>query len=550
MKSFSYKALLLLMLPLFAVFTSCDEEEVTVKSVEIMEAPGISIYMSMQDTLHLVYTPTVYDNVPFVVWESDDESIATVGLVTGIVTPQSEGQTTIRVTVDKRLTATCLVTVKAINAENITLDTHQWLADVDEQLQLNANIYPAIATSSSLLWQSSNDEVATVDDKGVVTAVGTGDCVIKVTNQKNEVEDSCVVKVNPIRMKSLELSLAEVERYIGEDFSLTASFAPLNSADTTILWASSDSTIAQVADSGLIKCIGVGECDIIICNSDSSLTASCHVTVKPILMESLIFTSDKVSVERLHSTQVGFVITPDNTTFQDLIWTSSDEEVATIDSHGVVTGHKLGQCVIEANNQERDKHAYCILTVTPLVAKTVIMSRSSYDLLQSNGGTLKLEAFLKIDTIKDVIDDNTTIWTSSDPNIATVDEDGLVTGKNEGTAMVYAASGHGIDSCAITVKSIQDLVTCTISTKAKDETSFTGTALFMNKSAETISINSYQVLDAEDNVILEKALASPFSMAPSRAYTISLAGSNEQLEGMHIVLHCTCKGEELIIDKK
>ncbi|MEA4898959.1 MAG: CapA family protein [Christensenellaceae bacterium] len=134
-------------------------------------------------------------------WSSDDPSIAEVD-ENGLVTAVGEGATYVRVGVkgkDKALGARCRVTVKAVRVKKLTLNPTALTLDPDVPAErskiIAAAIAPGNATYPQVTWESSDETVATVDDKGVVTAKGAGLAVITAAADNKRVSARCTVRV-------------------------------------------------------------------------------------------------------------------------------------------------------------------------------------------------------------------------------------------------------------------------------------------------------------------------------------------------------------------
>nr|WP_284445123.1 Ig-like domain-containing protein [Pedobacter sp. B4-66] len=132
------------------------------------------------------------------IWSSADPQVASVieGRVLGI----KEGTTTIRVTtVDGQKTATCQVTVKPAQVQQIVLSSSILSLVLEHEHVLRATVLPEHAKDKSLKWNSSNISVATVDQRGQVIAKGKGRAIISAISVNNpRVQAICeVVVMNP-----------------------------------------------------------------------------------------------------------------------------------------------------------------------------------------------------------------------------------------------------------------------------------------------------------------------------------------------------------------
>ena len=152
-----------------------------------------------------------------VTWSSNAPSVATVSS-SGNVTAVAPGTATITVTTeDGNKTATCAVTVAAatVSVTGVTLNKTSLSLTVGGTVILNATITPSEATNKNVTWSSDNEEVATVDENGLVTAVGVGTATITATvNDGSGLSASCVVQV---------LSAVGIEQVTENDIKVDAS---------------------------------------------------------------------------------------------------------------------------------------------------------------------------------------------------------------------------------------------------------------------------------------------------------------------------------------
>ena len=144
--------------------------------------------------LDAVFTPTDATNQNST-WSSDNEGVATVDTNTGVVTGVSAGNAVITATSeDGNFTATCNITVSDENfsVESISLDYKTREVDNNATQTLNATILPSNATNKKIIWESSDENVATVAD-GVVTYVANGTASISATTEDGSFSDTCVI---------------------------------------------------------------------------------------------------------------------------------------------------------------------------------------------------------------------------------------------------------------------------------------------------------------------------------------------------------------------
>lgn len=132
-----------------------------------------------------------------VTWSSSDTTVATV-TSTGSVKAVKNGTAVITAKTENGLTAQCTVTVSTPISSFSIKPAKTKTLDVDGKFTITAKIYPEAATDRTLLYSSSNEDVAIVDENGTVTAVSAGSAKITVTAKSNPAKTrSVTVKVRP-----------------------------------------------------------------------------------------------------------------------------------------------------------------------------------------------------------------------------------------------------------------------------------------------------------------------------------------------------------------
>lgn len=138
----------------------------------------------------LSVTPTPVGAFKTVTWESENESIATVD-TNGKVTAVAEGVTNIIATstVDPTISARCAVTVTLpVDVSGVTIFPQDGSATLGKKVAFSAVVTPGNATDQSLTWSSSDNEIAIVDDRGVVSTLAEGVVTITATSNSNQAQ--------------------------------------------------------------------------------------------------------------------------------------------------------------------------------------------------------------------------------------------------------------------------------------------------------------------------------------------------------------------------
>lgn len=243
------------------------------------------------------------------------------------------------------------------------------------------------ASKLNLTWSSSNEEVATVDETGLVTAVGAGEADITVSVADANISSTTHIKVVilPTGVEAPETLSLELNGEATK--ALGAKMTPEDATDVKLAYLSSDESVATVDESGNVTAVGVGECTItttIVADTtataedagvDSEMLvvpenakAETKVTVGKAI-ESITLDSNEgvLTVGNTHTIKA--TVFPEDATDKAVTWKSSDESIATVDAEGNVTAKDTGNVTIMAVNSDGDVSADYALTVNKAAAK-------------------------------------------------------------------------------------------------------------------------------------------------------------------------------------
>ena len=225
---------------------------------------------------------------------------------------------------------------------------------------------------------------------------------------------------------------------------LMAAINPANADDPSVTWTSSNNNVCRVSNTGRVTYVGPGTATI-TCRSDSnqSVFASCNFVVKQ-YVENISVSGSVASIVAGDTEQLSSVVSPSNATNKSLSWSSSDSNVASVDGNGKVTGYSNGMVTITATARDGSgvTGSYNLQVieepaVPPIVPVTsIFLSSSNLVLYTKDGYTQPFEyTVLPADA-----DDLTVIWTSSNPNIITINNSGMASLNGPGTALVTGRS--------------------------------------------------------------------------------------------------------------
>ncbi len=241
------------------------------------------------------------------------------------------------------------------------------------------------------------------------------------------------------------LNRTELTLNKGQSAKLLVTIEPNDFTDAT-KWKTSDSAVATIADDGTVKAVGVGTATVSFIAGNTK--ASCTVTVlQPVTR--LSFTKSSISLDGGDTVQLDVNISPEDAANKDIVFSSSDESVATVDQAGLVTALKKGTATITVAAQDGSGcKATCRITVltNATVCKTVeeLQSKHNYD---PNSSELWVYTQLGAKKLSITFSEETSVEEGSD-YIYIYDNNGNELGKYTGTEL----AGKTIEVTGDTVK--------------------------------------------------------------------------------------------------
>lgn len=209
--------------------------------------------------------------------------------------------------------------------------------------QLAATVWP-ITGAEQMIWTSSNPDVVSVEND-TVTALRPGCATITLQVGANTASLEVTAYAYPS-----EFNLSENDAYAvtGIPFSLSVEEVVPEGAEIEITWSTSDSRIVEVDQSGTVTPKRIGSATV-HATSQNGVVRDCTVTVcYPV--DSVTFATSNYAINTQEEVQVAASVQTDDCTYQNrlVIFSSSDELVATVNRNGIVTGHNKGTAEITA----------------------------------------------------------------------------------------------------------------------------------------------------------------------------------------------------------
>ncbi len=181
------------------------------------------------------------------------------------------------------------------------------------------------------------------------------------------------VKVSGVKLDKNTLTLAP-----GENAQLYATITPTDAANKKVTWVSENNAVATVAE-GLVTGVSAGSTIVRVTTEDGGYTAECVVTVGKKEVPATGISLDKTSVELEKGKAIVLraTVTPANATNKRVIWISSDEDVISVDTTGIVEGLEEGEADVIAVTSDGKHEARCSVTVYDPATKPEVIAKDS-----------------------------------------------------------------------------------------------------------------------------------------------------------------------------
>lgn len=435
---------------------SCEkkEQEVPVTSVSIIQATAEMIIGETVQLSATVQPSNATDNT--ITWTSSKQTVATVS--NGKVTAVAEGFSTITASCGGK-SATCLVTVSKgyVAVSSVALNKTEIVLEKDKTETLIATVNPSDATDQTVTWSSSASSVASVDNRGKVTAVAGGNAVI--TAKAGDKQATCTVTVI-VPVESISLDRESVTLEEEATTTLVATVKPDDATDKSVSWSSSNNEVATVEENGKVIAIKEGEATITAKAGEKTVTCKVIVQKKFIAVTSVTLNKVELALEKGQSEVLVATVKPDNATNKSVYWTSSNEEIASVDQSGIVVAKNGGGATITATSG--DCKATCSLSVTVPV-QSITLNKETLEL--EVGGTETLFAAVYPNDATD----KTISWSSQNESVASVDQNGKVLGVSQGSSIIIAAHDNIKVNCVVTVVHYDSNIIRFVDAKVKEK---------------------------------------------------------------------------------
>ena len=417
------------------LFTLCTKLPEIVRVTGIfLNTPLLSMEAGDEYDLVATISPGTADNKT-VIWTTSDLSV--VSVLDGKVSANSAGSAQITaISDDGGFKAICDVTVSS-RLENLFLDKTDLTMTEGSEMSLRVSYNPDNISDKTVLWSSSDDNVATVDNLGHIVACNAGSAVITVKSCRFENITACckvsvLKKEYPATGVFLDKSILRLNK--GEEYVLKATVLPENATNKNVIWVSENPSVASVDDSGCVKGNSDGETVITARTIDGDKRAVCKVCVETAIT-GITVSPSAVSLCKGEKKRLVASVEPVDASVKTVVWVSENDLVATVDEEGEVTAVSGGTSVITVKTSDGNFSATCKVTVN-VPATGIFLNQSKLTLVEGESVMLFAAVMPSDASCRKVI------WNTSNSNVASV-SNGEVLAIAKGTTIITAKTEDG-----------------------------------------------------------------------------------------------------------
>lgn len=385
-----------------------------------------------------------------ITYTSSNQSVATVS-ATGLVTAIAVGSSTITAT-SEGISGTATVDVTLIPVSTVLVTVTQSALQIGQTSQATAvtkDVNGVTLVGRTVTWASSDPNVVTVSNTGLISAIAAGNANVTATSEG--VSTSVPIVVTLIPVASVSVAIDKPLIYIGYTAQVTSTTRDAGNnvlAGRLTTWTSSDQSVATVSPAGVVTGIAKGSATITGTSEGVTGTTTVTVDLAPVQFVTVSMNTTQLLVGDVAQATVATADANNRPlTGRVITYSSSNTGVATVSSTGAVTAVGAGSANIIATSEGITGQITVVVNLQPVASITVSLGNASAIPV---GGTLQAQATLR-DSRNNILTGRLVLWTAGDPNIISIDNNGLVTGLTAGTTTVQASSEGKSGQVSITV---------------------------------------------------------------------------------------------------
>lgn len=427
----------LLMLAMVFTFIGCGDESEKL-SIKV-ENSTITLSINEEKTIKATIEPSDAKDTK-INFKSDNTSVATVS-DSGVVRAIKKGTTTITVSsnFDSKVKTLVTIIVKGEDVLPTSVEIRgEGQVEVGREITLTTVVLPDNTTSKGINWETSNGDIATIDEYGVLKGISEGEVIVTATAKADSnVKDTLKVLVIPSTRNLQSITIKGAKNYLvlENTFSLEVVFNPVDYTNQEVEWSSSNEKVATV-ENGYVTAISTGTCKITATAKDDETikgTVEFEVIDESLVIEDFELTCDESVFYDYDTytikTEVTSKPTATSTVKTQFTWSSSDETIVKT-SKGTIETLKVGKATVTVTEEisQITKELEIEVIISPLLEGMSIVGR---EITVDENVTLTISpapAHANYDVE----------WSALTPKIAEINESGYVTPLAVGEAKFQA----------------------------------------------------------------------------------------------------------------
>ncbi len=331
---------------------------------------------------------------------------------------------------------------------------------VGDTYKLEVESLPKDTTYKSVIYKSSNDRVASINNEGVITFVNQGHATIEAINEKyTNIKDSFDIDVFTVEATGIESFINNATKddnnvytlYLSNEYTIQTAFTPENTTDKSLTY-SCDTSYLEVTKEGNIipkKYSADKVLDITVTHKELTSTIKVKIDHESVIkLENYTISLSNTNVYVKQTVTPTIKVTPSDTTFKDYTLSSSDTSIFKVSSNKSIVGVKAGSAklIVKSNYYENIETSLDITVLPqPEFSDFTVSNITLFEGQQSKVSYKKNPTYSK--------DPTSIAYESNDPSIATVSSNGTVTGIKAGSTKIKVTLDGITKTCSVNVKS-------------------------------------------------------------------------------------------------
>lgn len=344
-----------------------------------------------------------------------------------------------------------------VNPKEVIINNKINSAKVNSTYELHVIVLPEDTTNKSVLYESSNSNVADVTPDGKITFLNPGEVTISASSAKDpSLKDFITINVSHIEVETIDVKIDNKDPndintiYLGESYQLSVNYYPENATNNNISFKTDNSNYLSVSSTGVITPLNYSnETIITVTIKVGTITKELKFITEiknKIDLISITPENSSYSIYETESRRINFNFDPVDATFKEYILTSNDSKICSV-QNSTIKGVKAGTATITVTSKmNKDIKSTFEVEVKPRENIKEFNVTSTYIRLNI-GSSSKIG--IKIITPNKYALTSSLTYSSNDTTIATVSSNGTVKGLKEGTAEITIKNSDS--SCIKTV---------------------------------------------------------------------------------------------------